>query len=345
MTARRAGAVLRRAPAARPAVRDPVAHHMLMLEQVFERADAVRRHPLPHRLSPLPVCRGIAPSHRDHAARPAGPAGSAAAVPGVRRHAAGVDLRRAARAAARANWHGTVYHGLPRDLLPLHAARARRLPRVPRAHLAREARRPRDRDRARASACRSRSRPRSTASTRTTSRRQIKPLLDQPGDRVHRRDRRAPRRTTSSATRAALLFPIDWPEPFGLVMIEAMACGTPVIACRCGSVPEVIDDGVTGFVVDSDGRGRVPDRRRAVALDRGRCRAVSRSASRPSAWPPTTCRSTRACCWREERRHARSVPAARRQRGCAGTTGKSPGSGRALPDRAPGEHGAGAMIP
>ena len=48
---------------------------------------------------------------------------------------------------------------------------------------------------------------------------------------------------------AALLFPIDWPEPFGLVMIEAMACGTPVIAFKSGSVPEVIDDGVTGFVV------------------------------------------------------------------------------------------------
>lgn len=49
----------------------------------------------------------------------------------------------------------------------------------------------------------------------------------------------------------ALLFPIDWPEPFGLVMIEAMAAGTPVIAFRCGSVPEVIDDGLSGIVVDS----------------------------------------------------------------------------------------------
>ena len=48
----------------------------------------------------------------------------------------------------------------------------------------------------------------------------------------------------------ALLFPIDWPEPFGLVMIEAMACGTPVIAFRHGSVPEIIEDGVTGFIVD-----------------------------------------------------------------------------------------------
>ena len=50
---------------------------------------------------------------------------------------------------------------------------------------------------------------------------------------------------------AALLFPISWPEPFGLVMIEAMACGTPVIAFNCGSVPEVMEDGLTGFVVEN----------------------------------------------------------------------------------------------
>lgn len=49
----------------------------------------------------------------------------------------------------------------------------------------------------------------------------------------------------------ALLFPIDWPEPFGLVMIEAMSCGTPVIAFSNGSVPEIIENGVTGFIVDS----------------------------------------------------------------------------------------------
>ena len=54
------------------------------------------------------------------------------------------------------------------------------------------------------------------------------------------------------ANAAGLLFPIDWPEPFGLVMIEAMACGTPVIAYRSGSVPEVVEDGVTGFIVDGE---------------------------------------------------------------------------------------------
>jgi glycosyltransferase involved in cell wall biosynthesis len=54
------------------------------------------------------------------------------------------------------------------------------------------------------------------------------------------------------AEAAALLFPIDWPEPFGLVMIEAMACGTPVIAYPSGSVPEVVEDGVTGFIVENE---------------------------------------------------------------------------------------------
>jgi glycosyltransferase involved in cell wall biosynthesis len=49
----------------------------------------------------------------------------------------------------------------------------------------------------------------------------------------------------------ALLFPVDWPEPFGLSMIEAMACGTPVLAFRCGSVPEIIEDGLTGAIVDT----------------------------------------------------------------------------------------------
>jgi glycosyltransferase involved in cell wall biosynthesis len=51
---------------------------------------------------------------------------------------------------------------------------------------------------------------------------------------------------------AGLLFPIAWQEPFGLVMIEAMACGTPIIALRNGSVPEVVDDGITGFIVDDE---------------------------------------------------------------------------------------------
>jgi len=74
------------------------------------------------------------------------------------------------------------------------------------------------------------------------------------------------------ANAAALLFPIDWPEPFGLVMIEAMACGTPVIAFRSGSVPEVIDDGITGFVVDGEAEA-IEAVGRLGQLDRRRVRA------------------------------------------------------------------------
>jgi glycosyltransferase involved in cell wall biosynthesis len=69
----------------------------------------------------------------------------------------------------------------------------------------------------------------------------------------------------------ALLFPIDWPEPFGLVMIEAMACGTPVIAWDCGSVREIVDHRVTGFIVRSEDEAVVAVKR-ARTLDRQRIR-------------------------------------------------------------------------
>jgi len=91
----------------------------------------------------------------------------------------------------------------------------------------------------------------------------------------------------------ALLFPIRWPEPFGLVMIEAMACGTPVVAFRHGSVPEVLEDGLTGFVVDTvdeavealgrvDGlprpliRARFEERFSATAMAREYCKIYRR---------------------------------------------------------------------
>jgi glycosyltransferase involved in cell wall biosynthesis len=71
----------------------------------------------------------------------------------------------------------------------------------------------------------------------------------------------------------ALLFPIDWPEPFGLVMIEAMACGTPVIAYRGGAVPEVMEEGHTGFIVEGL-EDAVEVVRRVPELSRKRCREV-----------------------------------------------------------------------
>lgn len=70
---------------------------------------------------------------------------------------------------------------------------------------------------------------------------------------------------------AALLFPIDWPEPFGLVVIEAMACGTPVIAWNRGSVPEIVEHGVTGYIVDSEEEA-LEAIARVHTLDRSRVR-------------------------------------------------------------------------
>jgi len=71
----------------------------------------------------------------------------------------------------------------------------------------------------------------------------------------------------------ALLFPIDWPEPFGLVMIEAMACGTPVVAWNCGSVPEVIDEHITGRIVDNEDDA-VAATREVIGYDRRAVRAT-----------------------------------------------------------------------
>jgi glycosyltransferase involved in cell wall biosynthesis len=80
---------------------------------------------------------------------------------------------------------------------------------------------------------------------------EIVPLIDGPGvDFIGEINEREKAKFLGEA--AALLFPVDWPEPFGEVMIEAMACGTPVLAFRCGSIPEVIEDGITGKVVDNE---------------------------------------------------------------------------------------------
>src|SRR5207248_2458532 len=70
-----------------------------------------------------------------------------------------------------------------------------------------------------------------------------------------------------------LLFPVDWPEPFGLVMIEAMACGTPVIAFDRGSMPEVIENGITGFIVSSMAEA-VAATKHLDTLDRAHIRSV-----------------------------------------------------------------------
>jgi glycosyltransferase involved in cell wall biosynthesis len=148
---------------------------------------------------------------------------------------------------ANANFVGTVLHGIPRDLLaPTLLARGGYL-----AFLGRIS--PEKRvDRAIAIA-RAVGLPLKIAAKvdrvdEAYFSREIAPLLDQPGiEFIGEVDEERKGRFLGEAR--ALLFPIDWPEPFGLVMIEAMACGTPVLAFRHGSVAEVVEDGITGHIV------------------------------------------------------------------------------------------------
>jgi glycosyltransferase involved in cell wall biosynthesis len=151
------------------------------------------------------------------------------------------------RPIADANFAKTIYHGLPLDLLtPSYEARGGYL-----AFLGRisSEKRP-DRAIAIANAL---GLPLKIAAKVDKAdeayfREVISPLLHRPGvEFVGEIDDRGKSKFLGEAS--ALLFPIDWPEPFGLVMIEAMACGTPVLGFRCGSVPEIIDEHVTGRVV------------------------------------------------------------------------------------------------
>jgi glycosyltransferase involved in cell wall biosynthesis len=98
----------------------------------------------------------------------------------------------------------------------------------------------------------------------------IEPLLDDPQVRfVGEIGQEAKNDFIGNAL--ALLMPIDWPEPFGLVMIEAMACGTPVIAYNCGAVPEIVEDGVTGFIVE-DLEQAIAAAKHIEDIDRRQCR-------------------------------------------------------------------------
>jgi glycosyltransferase involved in cell wall biosynthesis len=149
----------------------------------------------------------------------------------------------------KANWVGTVYHGLPTSVCAFQPhPRGRYL-----AFLGRISPEKRP-DRAIEIAARAGMTVKIAAKVDTADRdyfrTRIEPLLSQPHvEYIGEISEHEKAEFLGNAQ--ALLFPIDWPEPFGLVMIEAMSCGTPCIAWRTGSVPEVVDHGITGWIVDS----------------------------------------------------------------------------------------------
>jgi glycosyltransferase involved in cell wall biosynthesis len=108
----------------------------------------------------------------------------------------------------------------------------------------------------------------------------VKPLLSEPGVEFIGEVGGA-QKNELLRNAAALLFPIRWPEPFGLVMPEALACGTPVLALRDGSVPEVLEDGVTGFICHFEDE-LVQAVERLPEIDRARCRAEAERRFSPS---------------------------------------------------------------
>jgi len=152
-----------------------------------------------------------------------------------------------------ANWVGTVHHGLAREVCPFNPAFNQSARGGYLAFLGRvspEKGLERAIEIARRAGARLRVAAKIDAADEEYFRGEIVPLLAAPGIEFVGEVSEA-QKPAFLGNATALLFPIDWPEPFGLAMIEAMSCGTPVIGWPHGSVPEVVEDGRTGFLVDS----------------------------------------------------------------------------------------------
>jgi glycosyltransferase involved in cell wall biosynthesis len=252
-----------------PDCRDPLAYHIIMLDQVYRRAadfDVIHFH-----IDYL----HFAISARQH-------------VPQLTTLHGRLDLRELSyvyrhfrkmplisisdsqrRPIAWANWRATVFHGLPENLYSLEETRGKYLAFIGRISPEKRV------DRAIEVAKRTGMPLRIAAKVDPADREyfdsEIKPLLDHPlVEYIGEIGEGEKQEFLSGAY--ALLFLIDWPEPFGLAMIEAMACGTPVIAFRHGSVPEIIEEGKSGFIVDSVDQA-VEAVSRAGALSRAAVRA------------------------------------------------------------------------
>jgi len=270
VTAARLVAPVPRALRLDPDAPDPLSGHILELAQAFERAgefDLIHCHvdfiafpfgrlvrtPTVHTLHgrlDLPFLVPVFRHFRD--------VNLISISDAQRRPVAGLGLR----------WVGTVHHGLPLEHYPFSPRGGRVL-----VFLGRIA--PEKRPDLAIAVARRTGLPLKIAAKvdpadRAYYEREIRPLLDTPGvEFLGEVDDRTKAELLGEAL--ALLFPIDWPEPFGLAMIEALACGTPVIARGCGSVPEVVVPGVTGYIVDSLDE-MVDAVKRVDLIDRRACR-------------------------------------------------------------------------
>jgi glycosyltransferase involved in cell wall biosynthesis len=234
-----------------PSVKDPLPHHIIMLEEVRQRVDDfdvlhfhidLLQAPLMRELSDRTVTTlhgrldlpDLQPFYQAFADLPL--------------VSISHDQR---RPIASAGWVGNVYHGLPRDLLPFRPEPAGGGYLAFTGRIAPE-KRP---DRAIEIAAKAGLPLKIAAKVDKVDEvywnEVIEPMVRSHPNVEFIGEVNDEEKPEFMGNARALLFPIDWPEPFGLVMIEAMSCGTPVIAFNRGSVPEVIDDGVTGTIVET----------------------------------------------------------------------------------------------
>jgi glycosyltransferase involved in cell wall biosynthesis len=228
--------------------RDTILPHMIMLDHVYELADEfdiIHFHVDYLHFPSTRRCRGLSHVTTVHGRL------DLPQLPELYRRFSDIPLVSISNSQRRplrnTRWAGTVYHGLPEDLYSYRADPG------PQPYLAFVGRMSREKrlDRAikiaLAAGIELRVAAKIDPSEREYFERYLEPLIDQPGiEFVGEID--DDQKNDFLGRALALLFPIDWPEPFGLTMIEALACGTPVIAWPCGSVPEVIEPGKTGFI-------------------------------------------------------------------------------------------------
>ena len=253
-----------------PLVRNPLPHHLLMLERVRARAhefDVLHFH-VEHLHLPLfrPLARRTVTTLHGRLDLPD--------LPPLYREFSDMPLVSISNSQRRplpgANWAATVYHGLGADVCPYNPApRGDYLAFIGR--ISPEKGLDRGIEIARKAGVRLRIAAKVDAADQHYFRTRIAPRIEPPHvEFIGEVDEQQKPGFLGNAR--ALLFPIDWPEPFGLAMVEAMSCGTPVIAWANGSVPEIVEPGVTGIIVDSIDAA-VAAVREVGRLDRAKVRA------------------------------------------------------------------------